>query len=194
MSHGKNRVAVQDAESFASAAKKLISSTTVIYIGESEIVAYIESNPFDGAIEIKGILKMHMMEVDGEKTSLWQNCALQANFKPADIILNKGEDMKVEDESINELIGQDTAHQTNLNPINYDNVNVGIWVIIIYENEKWLGNVVDKKANQVCVRCLEKQYGVKEPQNLERKEDAIFVDQVFHTDVAPILSQIGANG
>ena len=126
MSHGKNRVAVQDAESFASAAKKLISSTTVIYIGESEIVAYIESNPFDGAIEIKGILKMHMMEVDGEKTSLWQNCALQANFKPADIILNKGEDMKVEDESINELIGQDTAHQTNLNPINYDNVNVGI--------------------------------------------------------------------
>ena len=118
MSHGKNRLAVQDAESFASAAKKLISSSTVIYIGESEIVAYKESNPFDGAIEIKGILKMHMMEVDGEKTSLWQNCALQANFKPAVIILNKGEDMKVEDESINELIGQDTAHQTNLNPIN----------------------------------------------------------------------------
>ena len=75
------------------------------------------------------------MEVDGENTSLWQNCALQSNSKPAEIILNKGEDMEVEDETINESIGQDTAHQMNLNLINYD-VNVGMWVITIYENEE----------------------------------------------------------
>ena len=63
-----------------------------------------------------------------------------------------------------------------------------MWVITIYENEKWLGNVVDKKANQVCVRCLEKPYAVKEPQNLEREEVDTFVDQVFYIDVVPILS------
>ena len=28
----------------------------------------------------------------------------------------------------------------------------------------------------------------------EREEDAVFFEQVFHTDVAPILSQIDANG
>ena len=42
-------------------------------------------------------------------------------------------------------------------------------MITIYENEKWLGNVVNKKANQICVRCLEKPCRVNKPQNLERK-------------------------
>ena len=64
----------------------------------------------------------------------------------------------------------------------------------IYEDEKWLGNIVNKKANQICVHCLEKPYGVYVPQNLEREEDAVFFEQVFYTDVAPILSQIDANG
>ena len=42
-----------------------------------------------------------------------------------------------------------------------------MWVIAIYEDEKWLANVVDKRGNQVLVCCLEKPFGVKEPQNLE---------------------------
>ena len=39
----------------------------------------------------------------------------------------------------------------------------------IYEDEKWLGNIVNKKANQICVLCLGKPYGVYVPQNLERE-------------------------
>ena len=35
---------------------------------------------------------------------------------------------------------------------------------------------------------------MNEPQNLEREEDAVFFDQVFHTDVVAILSQINTNG
>ena len=73
MSQRKNRLIVQDTERFASA-KKLISSTKIIHIGEPEIVSYKDRNPFEGAIEVKGISKMHVMEVDGEKTSLWKNC------------------------------------------------------------------------------------------------------------------------
>ena len=42
-----------------------------------------------------------------------------------------------------------------------------MWVIAIYEDEKWLANIVDKRGNQVLVCCLEKPFEVKEPQNLE---------------------------
>ena len=49
----------------------------------------------------------------------------------------------------------------------FDDVNIGMWVIAIYEDEKWLANIVDKRGNQVLVCCLEKPFGVKEPQNLE---------------------------
>ena len=69
-----------------------------------------------------------------------------------------------------------------------------MWVIAIHEDEKWLANVIDKRGNQVLVCCLEKPFGFKEPQNLEREEDAILVEQVFHTDVLSTLSQIAPNG
>ena len=100
MSQGKNPLVVQVAQSFVSAAKKLIISTKIIHIGEPQILAYKGSNTFEEAIKIKGISKMHMMEVHGEKTSLWQNCAFHTNSKPTDIVLNNGEDREIEDESI----------------------------------------------------------------------------------------------
>ena len=66
--------------------------------------------------------------------------------KPADIILNKGQDMEVEDKSINQsIVTTNTVDEMNLNPISYDDVKKGMWVITIYENEKWLGNLVNKK-------------------------------------------------
>ena len=58
-------------------------------------MTYKDRNPFQGAIEVKGISKMHIMEVDGEKTSLWKNCALKANSQLADIIFNNGESMEI---------------------------------------------------------------------------------------------------
>ena len=89
---------------------------------------------------------------------------------------------------------QDTSNQMTFQSIPFDDVNIGMQVIAIYEDEKWLANVVDKRENQVLVRCLEKPFGNKEPQNLEREGDAIFVEQVFHTDVVPTLLQIAPNG
>ena len=55
-----------------------------------------------------------------------------------------------------------------------------------------MGNLINKKNKSNCVRCLEKPYGVNEPQNLEREreEDAVFFDQVFHTDVVPIYPKL----
>ena len=67
LNQGKNCLIVQDAESFASAAKKLTSSTKIIHIGEPEIVTCKDRKPFQGAIKVKGISKMHVMKVVGEK-------------------------------------------------------------------------------------------------------------------------------
>ena len=134
---------------------------------------------------------MHAMEVDGEKISLWKNCALKANFQAANIILNNGASMEiVECLHFNVL---DRGNQTTFQPIPFDDANIGIWVIDIDEDRKWLANVIYKRGNQVLVRCLEKPFGVKEPQNLEQEEDEIFVEQVFHTDVMSTLSQIAPN-
>ena len=164
MSQGKNRLIVQDSESFVSAAKKLISSTKTIYTGEPEIVTYKDRNPFEGAIEVRGTSEMHVMGVDEEKTYLWKNYALQANSQPADIILNNGECMEI-GKGLHDNV-QDTGNQMTLQPIPFDDVNIGLWAIAFYEDEKWLANVVDKSQNQVLVHCLEKPFAVKESQNL----------------------------
>ena len=60
--------------------------------------------------------------------------------------------MEVENESIDEsVVPTNTADQMNLSPISYDDVKIATRVITIYENEKWLGNVINKKANRICV-------------------------------------------
>ena len=62
--------------------------------------------------------------------------------------------MEVENESIDEsIVTTNTADQMNLSPISYDDIKIGKWLITIYENEKWLGNVINKKANRICVVC-----------------------------------------
>ena len=134
MSQGKNHLAVQDAHSSASAAKKLISSTKIIHNWEPHILSYKDRNLFEGAIEVKW--KMHMVEVGGKKTCLSQKCAFHNNSKPADTVLNKEEDMEVQDESIHQsIVTINIVDQMNLNPISYDDVKIGMWVINIYENK-----------------------------------------------------------
>ena len=50
--------------------------------------------------------------------------------------------------------------EEGLKPIPYEKVKEGMWVIVIYEDEKWVGKVVTKCHDQVCVRCLEKPFGI----------------------------------
>ena len=86
-----------------------------------------------------------------------------------------------------------TSNQSTFQPIPFDDVNIGMWVIAIYEDEKWLADVVYTRGNQVLFCCLEKPFGIKEAQNLEWEEDTIFIEQVFHKDVVPTLLQIASN-
>ena len=46
----------------------------------------------------------------------------------------------------------------------------------------------------VRVRCLEKPFGINEPQKLEHEEDAIFYGRLFRTNVTPQLIKFGRSG
>ena len=69
-----------------------------------------------------------------------------------------------------------------------------MWVIVIYEDEKFLRKVLKKVDGLCCVRCLTKPFGIRTPQDLEREDDAVFYSDIYKTDVKPVLSQIDENG
>ena len=101
----------------------------------------------------------------------------------------------VNTQQVTKVANSEIANSKNdLLAVNYDDVKIGMLVIAIYEQEKWLGKVVEKKANQVCVRCLEKPFGINLLQDLERDENAVYFSRVFYTNIVPILTQTDANG
>ena len=57
LNQGKNCLIVQDAENFASAAKKLTSSTKIIHIGEPKIITYKDRNTLKVLSKLKGSQK-----------------------------------------------------------------------------------------------------------------------------------------
>ena len=73
-----------------------------------------------------------------------------------------------------------------------------MWVIVKYEEQKFLGRVegirvegcdLHERCARVC--CLEKPYGVCEPQEFERELDVICYDEFYPSPVKPVWSQIG---
>ena len=49
-----------------------------------------------------------------------------------------------------------------------------MWVIVISEEEKWIKKVLTKCYDQLCVRrCLEKLFGIHQPQLSEREREKI---------------------
>ena len=62
-------------------------------------------------------------------------------------------------------------------------VSVGMWVIVKWEGEKFLGNVDSKKRTSYHVRCLEKPLGICVPQLLEEKGEDY--ETVFKTTIIP---------
>ena len=71
--------------------------------------------------------------------------------------------------------------------IHYEYVKSGMWVLVFYEQEKWLRKVIEKRDGQVRVRCLERPFGVNMPQNMEREHEAVFYhnDNVYKVNVKP---------
>ena len=89
MSIGKEKIIVQDAESFCKLAKELSKSTTVIYISDDDVEAYKRTDPFADSVPVPGISKMHVMISNCENTQLWLNSAQQKSDPPSITICNK---------------------------------------------------------------------------------------------------------
>lgn len=53
---------------------------------------------------------------------------------------------------------------------------------VIYEGEWFLGKVVKTVGNLCLVRCLEKPYGISEPQDLEPERDTVVYEELYDVD------------
>ena len=82
ISKGKDSLVVQDCESFVQTTKKLLKSTSITRIDRAAIEIYKESQPFNNVLAVKGIFKMHVIEVSGSETKLWRNCTFQKMALP----------------------------------------------------------------------------------------------------------------
>ena len=148
------RIIVQDCESFVETAKTLTTSTKIIHISEATIQKFRETDPFENVVPVNGISKMHVMFVDSNNTFLWQNSEFHKTAEP-DIMLNRkvsieattiSNDCEVSMEPIDFAVDED------IKPMEMVKVEEGMWGIVIYGEEKWLGKVIKKHVIKcVCV-------------------------------------------
>ena len=75
--------------------------------------------------------------------------------------------------------------------VKYDDVKLNQWVQVVYEGEFFWGKVLEKSRCETLVQCLEKPYGIKEPQNLEREHDAVYCKDIYESNVTPHLTKVG---
>ena len=75
---------------------------------------------------------------------------------------------------------------------NIESVSQGQWLLVEYEKEFFLGIVLSVSASSAHVRCLEKPYGISEPQDLEKENISIWYDssKLFFSPVKPHLVQV----
>ena len=59
---------------------------------------------------------------------------------------------------------------------NIESVSQGQWLLVEYEKEFFLGIVLLVSTSSAHVLCLEKPYGISEPQNLEKENISIWYD------------------
>ena len=110
---------------------------------------------------------------------------------------NDGDDDESEEEDSEEVVSvvdaSISAHpDVNLVTINFEDVQLNSWVLVIYEEEKFMGKVLAKGATKVKVQCLTKPYGIPTAQEFEK--DAIYYDEVFEAPVIPWATELDDNG
>ena len=73
----------------------------------------------------------------------------------------------------------------------FESVSQGQWLLVEYEKKFFLGIVLSVSPSSTHIRCLEKPYGISEPQDLE-KEISIWynLSKLFFSLVKPHLVQV----
>ena len=96
------------------------------------------------------------------------------------------------EDSLSELPDEDTIPLIEEKKrVKYDDAKLNQWVQVVYEGEFFLGKVLGKLRGKTLVQCLEKPNGIKEPQNLERENDAVYYKDIYESNVAPHLTKVG---
>lgn len=96
------------------------------------------------------------------------------------------------EDSVDELSDQEISSPIkDLKPLEYNNVVIGQWVKVVYEEEVFVGKVLKKTGGETLVQCLEKPFGITEPQYLERENDSVYYQHVYHAECTPKLEKVG---
>ena len=65
----------------------------------------------------------------------------------------------------------------------------GDWVVVIYEEEKFIGKVANVVNGQAAVQCLTKPLGINTSQDFEA--DSVYYETVYYTSIMPKLVKVG---
>ena len=83
----------------------------------------------------------------------------------------------------------------DLIPLNYNEVELDQWVLVIYRGKKYLGQCVKKKGGQFKVKCLKEPYPSGNVQEIEeKKSDIIYYINVYEPPVIPFIPLVDDNG
>ena len=101
-------------------------------------------------------------------------------------------DVESDEERNREADKSDSELLISDQPMNFDDVLIGMWVVVQYEGEKFIGIVDSKNENngEYMVRCLEKPYGIREAQSYENGS-AICYSAVYETSAIPTPTRVG---
>lgn len=89
---------------------------------------------------------------------------------------------------------QDSELFVSKRPMEYNNVSSGMWVMVFYEGERFLGNVDRKEGGKIFVKCLEMPFGIRTPQLYENISGSIpYYDNVFKTNAQPHGVQVDSD-
>ena len=79
----------------------------------------------------------------------------------------------------------------DLKVLHHDDVSIGQWVKVKYEDEVFLGKVLKKTCGECLVQCLEKPFGVNDAQSMESEANAVFYECVYESNVMPRWQKVG---
>ena len=158
MSMKKDRPNVQDSESFAKLAQKLVPTTNIKHFSEKDIVSYKKTDPFKNSIPVNGIFNMHVMVVDGSNTHLWRNSAYHRMGAQADIKIERNQNKSSDDdETQNAVLVIDNSSLCYHDVVKIASGNFeGYYAVITEEGE----NLMNLQINdEIEINYLKKSFG-----------------------------------
>ena len=133
---------------------------------QSEDATSSHANKTISSAVLEQLKRMHSPNEDKKKTECRKWVAVEPGKSVSMEDLAESDETDESEVSLNESeVSADESTIQHTNPA----LNQIICSNVIYEHEVFVGKVLQKTGGETMVEWLEKPYGIKEPQNLERK-------------------------